>query len=86
MQSGSATFSFGGYNAYIVLGKPSGGSFTSLIIPAIALGTSDIQCMLSDETTYISFKLKYSGSTGTITYVTRTSGSNGTINYIYGIK
>lgn len=86
LQSSNITFTYGGYNAYIVMGKPSGGSFMSVIIPAGTIGTSDTQWQLADDGCYISFKIKYSGTTGTLTYVTRTSGSSGQINYVYGIK
>lgn len=84
--SGKFTFTYGGYNAYIVMGKPSGGSFISVIIPAGTIGTSDSQWQLADDSCYISFKIKYSSTTGTVTYVGKTSGSNGQINYVYGIK
>lgn len=84
--SGKVTFTYGGYNAYIVMGKPSGGSFVSVIIPAGTIGTSDSQWQLADDSCYISFKIKYSSTTGTVTYVSKTSGSSGQINYVYGIK
>lgn len=86
LQSGSATFTYGGYIAYIVMAKPSGGSWNSVIIPAGSIGTSNSQWQIADDSTYISFYIKYSGTTGTLTYHARTSGSNGSIGYIYGIN
>ena len=86
LTSGSITFTYGGYNAYIVMGKASASSFGSVTIPAPSIGTSDSQWQIADDASYIVFKIKYSGSTGTVTFVSRQTGSSAQVNYVFGIK
>lgn len=83
LSSGSTTFNYGNYNAYIIAGLPSSGaSKMSLIIPKALITTTDVNWQIADEVNYRGFKLKYSGTTVTLTI----GGGTGSITNVYGIN
>ena len=83
LSSGSTTFNYGNYNAYIIVGLPSSGaSKMSLIVPKALITTTDVTWQIADEVNYRGFKLKYSGTTVTLTI----GGGTGSITNVYGIN
>lgn len=83
LSSGSTTFNYGSYNAYIIAGLPSSGaSKMSLIVPKALITTTDVNWQIADEVNYRGFKLKYSGTTVTLTI----GGGTGSITNVYGIN
>lgn len=83
LSSGSTTFNYGNYNAYIIAGLPSSGaSKMSLIVPKALITTTDVNWQIADEVNYRGFKLKYSGTTVTLTI----GGGTGSITNVYGIN
>lgn len=83
LSSGSTTFNYGSYNAYIIAGLPSSGaSKMSLIVPKALITTTDVNWQIADEVNYRGFKLKYSGATVTLTI----GGGTGSITNVYGIN
>lgn len=72
---------YGAYSAYIIVGKPSGGAQASMVIPKVAVTTSDVTWQLTDNTNYGSFKIRHSGTSLIITKV----GGSGSITNVYGI-
>lgn len=83
LSSGSTTFNYGNYNAYIIVGLPSSGaSKMSLIVPKALITTTDVNWQIADEVNYRGFKLKYSGTTVTLTI----GGGTGSITNVYGIN
>ncbi len=81
--SGSATFNYGNYNAYIIAGNPSSSaSKMSIIVPKGMITTSAVNWQIADELNYRSFSLKYSGSTVTMTI----GNGSGPITNVYGIN
>ena len=84
LSSGSTTFNYGDYNMYIVVAHVhSGGSLITMTIPKALLTTSDQNFCISDETDYIVFKLKYSGTTATLTMGNKSS--DGWVCNVYGV-
>ena len=77
------TFTFGGYNAYIIGGTAGGSSYTTVIIPANDLRTSQANYLISDEAAYVTFGIWYSGSTGYLKF-TGKNGS-GSLAHVWGI-
>ena len=71
------------YNALVFLGKPSGGSYSSMTIPRTALSTTEYQYELAANSGYRTFKIKYSGNDVIVTGVG--SYNNGSITNIYGL-
>ena len=85
LASGSTTFNYGDYNLYIVAARVhSGGSLITMTIPKLMLTGSDENYCISDETDYIVFKLKYSGSTVTLTMGSKSS--DGWVEKVYGVN
>ena len=83
LSSGSTTFNYGNYNAYIIVGNPSTSSAKmGLVVPKGMITTSAVNYQIADENYYRSFSLKYSGSTATLTIV----GGYGYITNVYGIN
>lgn len=83
LSSGSTTFNYGNYKAYIIAGLPSSSaSRMSLIIPKAMISTSDTNWQIADEVNYRGFKLKYSGTTVTLTI----GNGSGSITNVYGIN
>lgn len=83
MSSGSTSFHYGGFKAYVIVGKPSNGaSLVSLVIPREAITTTDTTWQLTDESNYRMFSLRCSGSTVTMTV----SGGTGLVTAVYGMN
>lgn len=83
LSSGSITFNYGNYNAYIILGKPgSATAIAGIVIPKAQITTSDVKYQITDESYYRCFNLKYSGSTVTLTIST----GSGSIVRVFGIN
>lgn len=83
LSSGSITFNYGSYKAYIIMGTPSStASKTAVVIPKAVLTTSAVKYQFADESNYKTINLSYSGST-----VTLSCGSgNGIIRNVYGVN
>lgn len=83
LSSGSTTFNYGNYNAYIIAGNPSStASKMSLIVPKALITTTAVNWQIADETNYRGFSLKYSGTTVTLTI----GNGSGSITNVYGIN
>lgn len=84
LSSGSTTFNYGDYNMYIVVAHVhSGGSLITMTIPKALITTTDQNFCISDETDYIVFKLKYSGTMATLTMGNKSS--DGWVCNVYGV-
>ena len=82
LSSGSITFNYGNYNAYLILGQPgSATAIAGLVVPKGMITTSDVKYQITDESYYRCFNLKYSGSTVTLTIST----GSGTVNRVFGL-
>lgn len=80
--SGSITFNYGNYNAYLILGQPgSATAIAGIVVPKGMITTSDVKYQITDESYYRCFNLKYSGSTVTLTIST----GSGTISRVFGL-
>ena len=85
LSSGSITFNYGSYKAYVIIGRPkSSSALESITIPKGLIGTSDATYQLADEANYVSFAIKYSGTTTTLTW--KASSSTGQITRVFGIN
>ena len=85
LSSGSITFNYGSYKAYVIIGRPkSSSALESITLPKGLIGTSDATYQLADEANYVSFAIKYSGSTTTLTW--KASSSTGQITRVFGIN
>ena len=82
LSSGSITFNYGSYNAYLILGQPgSATAIAGIVVPKGMITTSDVKYQITDESYYRCFNLKYSGSTVTLTIST----GSGTISRVFGL-
>lgn len=82
LSSGSITFNYGNYNAYIILGQPgSATAIAGIVIPKGMITTSDVKYQITDESYYRCFTLKYSGSTVTLTIST----GSGNVSRVFGL-
>ena len=82
LSSGSITFNYGNYNAYLILGQPgSASAIAGIVIPKGMITTSDVKYQITDESYYRCFNLKYSSSTVTLTIST----GSGTVNRVFGL-
>ena len=85
LTTGSTTFNYGSYKAYVIIGQPNSTSArVSLFIPKGQLTTTATTYQLADETNYYTFTLSYSGSTVTLAYKGR-SGS-GQVLRVFGVN
>lgn len=85
LTTGSTTFNYGSYKAYVIIGQPNSTSArVSLFIPKGQLTTTATAYQLADETNYYTFNLSYSSSTVTLAYKGR-SGS-GQILRVFGVN
>lgn len=85
LTTGSTTFNYGSYKAYIIVGSPtSSSSRCSIIIPKSIITTSAVTYQFADEANFYSFKLSYSGTTVTLAFNSRSS--SGQIYKIYGVN
>ena len=84
LSSGNTTFNYGDYNMYIVVARVhTGGSLITMTVPKALITTSDENYCISDETDYLCFKLKYSGTTTTLTIGSKSS--DGYVCNVYGV-
>lgn len=82
LSSGSITFNYGNYNAYLILGQPgSATAIAGIVVPKGMITTSDVKYQITDESYYRCFNLKYSGSTVTLTIST----GSGSISRVFGL-
>ena len=82
LSSGSITFNYGNYNAYLILGQPgSATAIAGIVVPKGMITASDVKYQITDESYYRCFNLKYSGSTVTLTIST----GSGTISRVFGL-
>ena len=82
LSSGSITFNYGNYNAYLILGQSgSATAIAGIVVPKGMITTSDVKYQITDESYYRCFNLKYSGSTVTLTIST----GSGTISRVFGL-
>lgn len=85
LSSGSITFNYSNYNAFIIIGKPgSSASLTTFVIPKTALTTTATKYQFADETHFLTFMLSYSSSTVTLKW--NSSNGSGSITGVYGIN
>lgn len=85
LTTGSTTFNYGNYKAYVIVGQPSSAAArVSLFIPKGMLTTSAVTYQLADETNYYTFNLSYSSSTVTLAYKGRSS--TGQILRVFGVN
>ena len=85
LSSGSITFNYGSYKAYVIIGRPkSSSALESITIPKGLIGTSEATYQLADEANYVSFGIKYSSTTTTLTW--KASSSTGQITRVFGIN
>ena len=85
LSSGSTTFNYGNYKAYVIIGRPkSSSALESITLPKGILTTSEVTYQLADEANYVSFSVKYSGSTVTLAF--KASSSTGQITRVFGIN
>ena len=83
LSSGSITFNYGNYNAYIILGKPgTATAIAGIVVPKAQITTSDVKYQITDESYYRCFNLKYSSSTVTLTIST----GSGSILRVFGLN
>ena len=90
-KSGSAAATFSrNYDFYIIYGSSGGGARESVVVPKVCIGTSNTAFLISDDETWLSVNLKYSGSTITMSWKEnkKTGGTtltSGFINRVYGV-
>ena len=85
LTTGSTTFNYGSYKAYIIIGQPSStAARVSLVIPMAQLTTTATTYQIADESNYYTFNLSYSGSTVTLAYKGRSS--SGQILRVFGVN
>lgn len=85
LTTGSTSFNYGLYKAYIIIGQPSSnGSRVATIVPAAQITTSAVGYQIADESYYYSFNLYYSGSTCYLAY--RNRNSSGQILRAFGVN
>ena len=85
LSSGSITFNYGSYNAYVIIGRPkSSSALESITLPKGLITTTAATYQLADEANYVSFDIKYSSTTTTLTW--KASSSTGQILRVFGIN
>lgn len=85
LSSGSTTFNYGNYKAYVIIGRPkSTSALESITLPKGIISTTEATYQLADEANYVSFGVKYSGTTVTLTF--KASSSTGQITRVFGIN
>ena len=83
LTTGSITFNYGNYNAYIILGKPgTATAIAGIVVPKAMITTTDVKYQITDESYYRCFNLKYSSTTVTLTIST----GSGSILRVFGIN
>ena len=85
LTTGSTSFNYGSYKAYIIIGQPSSSaSRVATIIPASVITTSSVSYQIADESYYYSFNIYYSGSTCYLAFKGRSS--SGQILRVFGVN
>ena len=85
LTTGSTSFNYGSYKAYIIIGQPSSSaSRVACIIPASVITTSSVSYQIADESYYYSFNIYYSGSTCYLAFKGRSS--SGQILRVFGVN
>lgn len=85
LSSGSITFNYGSYKAYVIIGRPkSSSALLSVTLPKGIITTSAVTYQLADESNYVTFKISYSSTTTTLTW--NSSSSSGQITRVFGIN
>ena len=85
LSSGSITFNYGSYKAYVIIGRPkSSSALLSVTLPKGVITTSAVTYQLADESNYVTFKISYSSTTTTLTW--NSSSSSGQITRVFGIN
>lgn len=85
LTTGSTTFNYGSYKAYLIIGQPSSaGARVCVFVPAAQITTTATAYQFADESYYYSFNLSYSGTTVTLAYKGRSS--SGQIIKIFGVN
>lgn len=75
---------YGTYSSYLIYGRvDTGGSFISVLIPRTMLTTNNQKFVLADDTKYITFYVKYDGTTLKISH--NTKNAMGCLLKVYGI-
>lgn len=85
LTTGSTSFNYGSYKAYIIIGQPSSSaSRVACVIPASVITTSSVGYQFADESYYYSFNLYYSGTTCYLAF--RGRNSSGQILRVFGVN
>lgn len=85
LTTGSTTFNYGNYKAYLIIGQPSSaGARVCVFVPAAQITTTATAYQFADESYYYSFNLSYSGTTVTLAFKGRSS--SGQIIKIFGVN
>lgn len=85
LTTGSTSFNYGSYKAYIIIGQPSSSaSRVATIIPASVITTSSVSYQIADESYYYSFNIYYSGTTCYLAFKGRSS--SGQILRVFGVN
>ncbi len=85
LTTGSTTFNYGSYKAYIIIGQPTASSARcSLFVPKDQITTTAVNYQVADESNYYTFNLSYSGSTVTLAFKGRSS--TGQILRVFGVN
>ena len=85
LTTGSTSFNYGSYKAYIIIGQPStSGSRVGIVVPASIITTSSVGYQFADESYYYSFNLYYSGTTCYLAF--RGRNSSGQILRVFGVN
>lgn len=85
LTTGSTTFNYGNYKAYVIIGQPSSSAArVSLFIPKAQITTTATTYQLADETNYYTFNLSYSSTTVTLAYKGRSS--TGQVLRVFGVN
>lgn len=88
MKSGSISFDYGVYKAYLIVGAVRhGGSKVSQYHVKPQITTSDVTYQINDEDEYYIYKLRYSGASVILTFVSRsaTYQGGGELQEVWGI-
>ena len=72
------------YTALVIIGRPSGGAYSSITLPMSTISTTAYTWQLADNSNYESFSIRRSGSDVLIKKVA--SSGSATITEIYGLR
>ena len=84
LTTGSITFAYGDYSAYVIKAKPATNSDPVIaIIPKSMITTTATSYQMADNQYWVGFKISYSGTTVTLTHGGGSSGN--AIQQVHGI-